>query len=368
MANLELLFERAETELPGLKRRRTQTQEVLELAGVQGVAWRPLSGARVLQIYPPTKGRETFREGNYFLVKNRLSECRYHDPDHDLKGDQWSYVGCDCSKLSEGQVWGWIKQAYQNLKRDKAARFGNMVVRSATATPKNSPIPHAVSKQSEGPPSGIASAPTTSTYEPVACWHHGNLERLRYHLAHNRIDLWGPEELSRTGQNRLRRWWSRMRLRTGDKIRIVVEGKIVCTAVIKSEPWTLPPSENNPPWGSAVDLDYVRWCHPPQDADCPGTGFGSHRLDTDVREDKSEKPNGTQTTIAVNKAVNSGRRQMETNLYTIEISEGVYKKFYQVVSTKWKSSETYAQALQSAAEAALMRFADDLEDNDKGTQ
>ena len=133
MANLELLFERAETELPGLKRRRTQTQEVLELIGVQGVAWRPLSGAQVLQIYPPTKGRETFREGNYFLVKSRLSECRYYDPNHDLESDQWSYVGCNCSKLSEGEVWGWIKQAYQNLKSDKAGRFETMLGGNARA-------------------------------------------------------------------------------------------------------------------------------------------------------------------------------------------------------------------------------------------
>lgn len=119
MADLESLFEQAETELPGLKRRRTKTQEVLELAGVQGVAWRPLRGTRVLQINPPTKGRETFREGGYLVVKSVTSECRYYDPNHNLRPNQWSFVGCSCSNLSNAQVWGWIKQAYENLKRDK---------------------------------------------------------------------------------------------------------------------------------------------------------------------------------------------------------------------------------------------------------
>ncbi len=115
--------------------------------------------------------------------------------------------------------------------------------------------------------------------EAVACWHHGSLERLFYHLAHNRIDLWGPEESTHTGQNRLQRWWRRMRLKKGDKIRVVVKGKIVATAIINSEPWTLPPDESKPPWGSAVDLDSIVYYNPPEPADCPGSGYGSHRLD-----------------------------------------------------------------------------------------
>lgn len=119
MANLEELFKRAGVELPGLERRRTKAQEVLELAGVQGVAWRPLSGAQVLQMYPPTKGRETSREGDYLVVRSGTSVCRYYDPNHNLGSNQWSYVGCNCSNLSDAQVWGWIKEAYENLKRDK---------------------------------------------------------------------------------------------------------------------------------------------------------------------------------------------------------------------------------------------------------
>lgn len=122
MANLTMLFERAEAELHGLKRRRTKTQEVLDLVGVQGVAWRYLSGTEVLQIYPPTKLRETFRDGDYLVAKNPTSECRYYDPNGNLKPDQWSYVGCNCSSLPDTQVWGWIKKAYENLKRDKGVR------------------------------------------------------------------------------------------------------------------------------------------------------------------------------------------------------------------------------------------------------
>lgn len=111
MADLKALFKRAEDELHGLKRRRTKTQEVLELVGVQGVAWRPLSGTEVLQIYPPTKRRETFRDGDDLVVKNPTSECRYYDPNGNLRSDQFSYVGCNCSNLPDTQVWGWIKQA-----------------------------------------------------------------------------------------------------------------------------------------------------------------------------------------------------------------------------------------------------------------
>jgi len=123
MAALEPLFERAEARLLGLRRRRTKTQEVLELPGVQGVAWRPLGGSQVLQVYPPTKRRQAFRDGKYLVVRNAMSECRYYDADGKLNSNQWSYVGCNCSALSDAQVWDWIKQAYEYVKRDNAMRF-----------------------------------------------------------------------------------------------------------------------------------------------------------------------------------------------------------------------------------------------------
>ena len=119
MANLELLFQRAVTELYGLKTRCTNTQEALELVGVQGVAWRPLVGRQILQIYPPTKYRNVYRDGQFLRIEGSGADCQYHDPNGLLNEHQWSYVGCDCTELSDSQVWNWIKSAYENLKKDK---------------------------------------------------------------------------------------------------------------------------------------------------------------------------------------------------------------------------------------------------------
>jgi len=56
---------------------------------------------------------------------------------------------------------------------------------------------------------------------------------------------------------------------------------------------------------------------------------------------------------------------MATRSIPVEISEQLYERFYQEVSTKWKGSrETYARALQSAVKAALTQFLDSLEEND----
>ena len=57
---------------------------------------------------------------------------------------------------------------------------------------------------------------------------------------------------------------------------------------------------------------------------------------------------------------------MATRLFTVEISEQLHERFHRVVGTKLKGSkETYAKAMQSAVEAALTRFLDSLEENDK---
>lgn len=115
--------------------------------------------------------------------------------------------------------------------------------------------------------------------QPVACWHHRGGERLDRHLRRNRIDLYGPYEVTRTGQNRRGRFWKRMRLNMEDRVRIVVKGKIVATAVIKSQPYTLPVNEASPPWQSAVDLGSIEPVNPPEPANCFGHCQGSHRLD-----------------------------------------------------------------------------------------
>ena len=120
MANLENLFKRAKAELPGCRLRRTSTQEVLEVEE-GGVAWRPLSGSCVLQIYPPSTGRKAFRDSDYFVIKDAEHECRYFDPDRNLKPNQWSYVGCSCSSLPDEAVLGWIRETYK-FRRQTGAR------------------------------------------------------------------------------------------------------------------------------------------------------------------------------------------------------------------------------------------------------
>ena len=59
----------------------------------------------------------------------------------------------------------------------------------------------------------------------VACLHHQDLERLQRHLEMSRIDLCGPEQTTGTGAGSLTRFWSRMGLHCGDRIRIVVNRK-----------------------------------------------------------------------------------------------------------------------------------------------
>lgn len=97
----------------------------------------------------------------------------------------------------------------------------------------------------------------------VACWHHQDLERLQQHLEMCRIDLYGPERTTRTGENSLVRFWGRMRLHSGDRIRIVVKGEIVAFATIASEPHSLPESAVCGIWGSAVYLKEVVQLAPP---------------------------------------------------------------------------------------------------------
>ena len=77
----------------------------------------------------------------------------------------------------------------------------------------------------------------------VACLHHQDLERLQRHLEMSRIDLCGPEQTTGTGAGSLTRFWSRMGLHCGDRIRIVVNRKVVAFATIAGEPQSLPGNE-----------------------------------------------------------------------------------------------------------------------------
>ena len=113
--------------------------------------------------------------------------------------------------------------------------------------------------------------------KPVACWHHRGEDRLKRHLRYDRIDLYGSREVTEKGINRLDYWWNhRMRLKQGDRIQIVVKGKIVTTATIARAPEEF--AEGRRPWQSVVPLKDIEPLDPPKPASCAHLQ-GSHRFD-----------------------------------------------------------------------------------------
>lgn len=114
----------------------------------------------------------------------------------------------------------------------------------------------------------------------VACWHHGDEKRLFDNLQQGRIDLYGENEYTLKGTNRLNYWWNiRMRLKKGDRIRIVVKGYVRAFATINGEPYALPANEVHNEWGSAVALSDIEILDPPfPEASCTHLR-GSHRFD-----------------------------------------------------------------------------------------
>lgn len=113
----------------------------------------------------------------------------------------------------------------------------------------------------------------------IACWHHASLNRLFKHLEQGRIDLHGRNEKTQKGTPRLDHWWAKMRLKPGDRVRIVVAGETIAYATIKSEPKDLPSSEVEGVWGTYVELgDIERLPEPYPTASCKHLQ-GSHRFD-----------------------------------------------------------------------------------------
>jgi hypothetical protein len=113
----------------------------------------------------------------------------------------------------------------------------------------------------------------------VACWHHADEKRLYENLQRGRIDLYGRCEVTCKGTNRLDHWWNKMRLKKGDRIRIVVKGHVRVFATINSEPYDLPVNKITDEWGSAVDLiDIDKKAYPYSIASCTHLQ-GSHRFD-----------------------------------------------------------------------------------------
>ena len=115
--------------------------------------------------------------------------------------------------------------------------------------------------------------------KPVACWHHGDEVRLTRHLKHNRIDLYGRSEVTDKGTNRLGHWWSKMRLKRGDRVRIVVNGYIHAYATIDGLPEDLPLGETYREWGTAVALRDIMILEPPYPSASCAHLQGSHRFD-----------------------------------------------------------------------------------------
>jgi hypothetical protein len=113
----------------------------------------------------------------------------------------------------------------------------------------------------------------------VACWHHADEGRLLNNLQRGRIDLYGRREVTDKGTNRLHHWWNKMRLKRGDRIRIVTEGRVRAFATIDSEPYDPPVNQVSGEWGSAVDLvDIDVQAAPFPIASCAHLP-GSHRFD-----------------------------------------------------------------------------------------
>ncbi len=121
--------------------------------------------------------------------------------------------------------------------------------------------------------------------KPTVCWHHAKLARLNEHLRQNRIDLYGPNEKTKKGTNRQTFWLNRMKLKGGERIQIVVKGKIVAEATIDEKegdrvlPFPLPIEDKVDCWKSYVKLRSIEIFDTPKPAPCHGICQGSHRMD-----------------------------------------------------------------------------------------
>lgn len=111
----------------------------------------------------------------------------------------------------------------------------------------------------------------------VACWHHGNEDRLRKCLQNGYCDLHPLAAECPAGRMSAEYWFhKRMKLKIGELVRFCVEKrKIVASGEIRSEPY-----KNNQPidpnWPGAVRIEKVKWAYEGYCSSPPP--FGSHRL------------------------------------------------------------------------------------------
>lgn len=101
--------------------------------------------------------------------------------------------------------------------------------------------------------------------EVVACWHHGNENRLRKCLVNGYCDLHPLAAKCPKGRMSAEFWFhKKMKLKIGDRVRFCVERrKIVGTGEIESKPYDLLERRGiqpiNPNWPGAVDIVDVQW-------------------------------------------------------------------------------------------------------------
>lgn len=111
----------------------------------------------------------------------------------------------------------------------------------------------------------------------VACWHHGNENRLKKCLGDGYCDLHPlAKECPRKRMSAEDWFHNKMKLKIGDRVRFRVEGRrIVASGEIRSEPFTNP-RPVDPHWPGAVLIGDVVWF---QGGVCPSWPLrGSHRI------------------------------------------------------------------------------------------
>jgi hypothetical protein len=114
----------------------------------------------------------------------------------------------------------------------------------------------------------------------VACWHHGDEDRLRKCLNNGYCDLHPLAAECPKGRMSAESWFhKKMKLKIGERVRFCVKRKIVASGEIRSEPY-----RNHQPvgqhWPGAVRIENIEWSDEGQCSLPPKRRqFGSHRLE-----------------------------------------------------------------------------------------
>ncbi len=112
----------------------------------------------------------------------------------------------------------------------------------------------------------------SNSINPVLCWHHGDLQRLRKCLKNGYCDFYPIDTIHPK--------WNKLKVKVGDTVQFCVKRKIEAVGIIQSEPYDLAEKRKiqpvNTKWPGAVDIENIRFLH---GGTCSSTPqFGSHRL------------------------------------------------------------------------------------------